>query len=1398
MPLRSRRAHTFLLLTATLLLAGSARAIPLDLFLSPGDDGQPATSPIALAQPELLALPLWVDPSVAPGSGVFGVQDVRIATFGGVEITSFQCEAAASCLQGVVSDPQQEVLLTAGDDLAGEFSSFRLGQLEILVTGSGGLRLAAGTTLDGSFDSGPLDLATIALFSVPEPGATPLLVAGLLALTGLARARRRAVAASSLVAFTASSVVVAALTASVLGVAGPARAQTYPSPAFDFAGDPFDTRPGRLNESFGVRTTPVPMLVVVLRNAGVDHSAWPAAAIADRVFGAAFGCTPSMERWFALASRGGIDLAPATESQGTPDDGIVLIDGVDLGDASGSEARRIALEEADPFVDYSLFDANGDGQLQNDELVVIAVNGNNADQGGQDGGPNDTSSLDGVGFGGYSMPIVDGMPGSIMTWIHETTHTLFQHRDLYGYGVGRFGVMGPTTGSGDAAWGPLGWTRGILGWADFDVVSQDGRYTLRPGDDSLLLYDPAHGTQEYFTLENRVNGLCRSLDLNAADSGLMLARIVPERLYARDSTPPVEVLPPTGVRTAPACGEKAVLTSDTLAGSTALAVDHPSFPVGKTLSLLLREVDGAGQPSNPDSEEIVGGTVSPSSDTLLALSAPTARDHFAGEEVRWRSSGWSGYWSGWTASPRSSGDTVLRIIPPVIGPVPTPPFELIIEGVEDPIDVIAVSGFDLTLDSPLPGDLSSLSRLEVAPSGGGCAGPGHTGAWDSADAATPQRVAAPTWADGSDSGIRILGIGPAAETQTFYVDVPAPGAGVFVDVPALAPMDAVTRPPASVYNTGDSSDTIDVDVVDGLGRSFGSYTRTGLSPGASENVVLGGITPVGDPIPHGLALDWTAASTNDPGVVDQATTRIDWDFPVVPGFVDVGASGWQSTLLPDPSVFGDWPGAALGGHMRLDAASSVHTISPIDDWDAIDVFMPTLADFLAPLIPGSPSTVPACGPLGFSVQGPFGDEDIHLQTALIVEVEPENGFRPPHDALRGSINPPVTTAGDLRMRIECAESASFHRLYLDDFERERDQRYAFTAEAEVVTQVLRIPDGSLAQQLAFAKEFRALSCVGGFFPHCAAEVPGLAALRIDLLQSSFTGCPSSDCDAFAIPWANVADFDLTLTAPVGSTVRLLDADLQLVANALPEGLVEVAGLDMQSVGKGSSFGPRSFEALPGQIASHVAPTSGRRDRVALADDDGAFEQAAQPEGPLAPWPGPSPAILDPVATVRERFAIVVQGLEPGLYVLQVDAPESFVPSEDPEALGLVWPTDDADGDRFSDGEDNCPAEANDQKDTGGIGPVSSPDGIGDACQCGDVDGDGLVTGLDGTLARRASLDLPPFPGGVTALPGSRKCDIDGVPGCGLEDGKIMQEASLGLSQGIPQTCPAAGSLGDDE
>jgi len=115
---------------------------------------------------------------------------------------------------------------------------------------------------------------------------------------------------------------------------------------------------------------------------------------------------------------------------------------------------------------------------------------------------------------------------------------------------------------------------------------------------------------------------------------------------------------------------------------------------------------------------------------------------------------------------------------------------------------------------------------------------------------------------------------------------------------------------------------------------------------------------------------------------------------------------------------------------------------------------------------------------------------------------------------------------------------------------------------------------------------------------------------------------------------------------------------------------------------------------------------------------------------------------------------------------------------------------DMDGDGFADEDDRCPFTFDDQSDTGGIGLGSGPDGIGDACQCGDADDDGVVTPADGELISDAALGLDPTVT-LAGLPGFTKCDVGGTEGCSGLDGSIVTRAALGLAAGIVQACPAA-------
>jgi len=115
---------------------------------------------------------------------------------------------------------------------------------------------------------------------------------------------------------------------------------------------------------------------------------------------------------------------------------------------------------------------------------------------------------------------------------------------------------------------------------------------------------------------------------------------------------------------------------------------------------------------------------------------------------------------------------------------------------------------------------------------------------------------------------------------------------------------------------------------------------------------------------------------------------------------------------------------------------------------------------------------------------------------------------------------------------------------------------------------------------------------------------------------------------------------------------------------------------------------------------------------------------------------------------------------------------------------------DTDGDGIPDSWDNCPYTVNpDQKDSGGIN-TTVPDGIGDACQCGDVNNDGIVTIADKTILSRSLAGLGPY-GSVVAMPGFSKCDVSGDGLCNLGDKTVISRALAALAPAIQQSCTAA-------
>lgn len=109
--------------------------------------------------------------------------------------------------------------------------------------------------------------------------------------------------------------------------------------------------------------------------------------------------------------------------------------------------------------------------------------------------------------------------------------------------------------------------------------------------------------------------------------------------------------------------------------------------------------------------------------------------------------------------------------------------------------------------------------------------------------------------------------------------------------------------------------------------------------------------------------------------------------------------------------------------------------------------------------------------------------------------------------------------------------------------------------------------------------------------------------------------------------------------------------------------------------------------------------------------------------------------------------------------------------------------DDPDGDGVGAQTDRCPhAYDPAQLDGGGIGDASAADGVGDACQCGDVDGSGRVTVADALAILSSQIWWTP-------VPSPELCDVDGDASCDPTDFFVIM-AALSSGSADLQHCPA--------
>jgi hypothetical protein len=165
-----------------------------------------------------------------------------------------------------------------------------------------------------------------------------------------------------------------------------------------------------------------------------------------------------------------------------------------------------------------------------------------------------------------------------------------------------------------------------------------------------------------------------------------------------------------------------------------------------------------------------------------------------------------------------------------------------------------------------------------------------------------------------------------------------------------------------------------------------------------------------------------------------------------------------------------------------------------------------------------------------------------------------------------------------------------------------------------------------------------------------------------------------------------------------------------------------------------------------------------------------------------------PMVLNPANSLSFRrtdlaaaLTAVVAGPDSDVDGISDDGDGSGVAGDDPCETGEVSLCDD-----------NCALASNSgQSDVGGVGGGSPPDGIGGACQCGDLDGDEFVSTVDVDVLRLHLVD--PIGSPLSAAAESLCALHAGSSDCDLTQVAILLRSleSPPLAPGIAPACDAA-------
>jgi M6 family metalloprotease-like protein len=323
-------------------------------------------------------------------------------------------------------------------------------------------------------------------------------------------------------------------------------------------------KPNREVGSSAIHIGEHPLLVLLVDFVNMPGRTTPA-QWSEKIFGA----TESVGHFYYQASFNNLALIPANEANGTTNDGVVgwlrlpynhPNPGGDF-NRDNLQIVRDAIEAADPFVNFTAYDVNGDGYISYEELhiMVIVAGHESAYAGDATCSPSVWGHQYYLDYAYVSAPIVDGVrvasyeggggysqfgeihcsrennpghPATIGIIAHEFGHELLWP-DLYdtsmivdSAGIGNWGLM--STGMwnrkeffsleyGDSPAFPTAWSRWYQGWlTPVQITSSTLNVIIPPINTSGLVYQlrdnpngvdwlflEKSGVGEYFLLEYR-------------------------------------------------------------------------------------------------------------------------------------------------------------------------------------------------------------------------------------------------------------------------------------------------------------------------------------------------------------------------------------------------------------------------------------------------------------------------------------------------------------------------------------------------------------------------------------------------------------------------------------------------------------------------------------------------------------------------------------------------------------------------------------------------------------------------------------------------------------------------------------------------------------------------------